>query len=295
MSSGPMDRFVRRRIVAQDESSSEGGGEEGSKAPVAQGGEVGRGKAGAKANAKNSRGVTAPVINSNATWLAALSLADAQACWQLYKKLCKKLVKRCRLDPQEQVKLASLRAADPATGRDGKWYLEQITCEVVAGLKASSAGHPRWQVRLGQGPSSVGQRLKRVLSAGAWETLTAYTNYLKVEVHHVAYNADLRRETAPIPSNVGVGGSISHLCDERGCCKASHLEATPFHKDNMDRQRCPGIVLLHFKDVIIQEVPCEHGQKQGVSLESQLTSSCIQNIRLVEISSTASTLIQALA
>lgn len=282
---GPMDRFFKKRAAAQDESSSEGKVEEGLGTRTAQEEEVVQDETIAEASAMKPIGLGNLAVNSNATWLAAMTLPDAQACWKLYRS-CKGVRNKCRLDPQQQEKLTSLRAVDPATGRNGKWYLQHITCE-VAELEASSSGHPRWQVRLEEGPLSVGQRLKRTISARAWESLIAYTKYLKVEVHHVAYNADLRRETAPIPSNVGAGGSISHLCDEVGCCKASHLEATPIHKDNLDRQRCTGILLLHFKDVIVQEVPCSHGQKRGTDLESQLTSSCVQHIQLVEISSGA--------
>ena len=148
----------------------------------------------------------------------------------------------------------------------------------------SQRQHPRWQVRLDQGVLSAGSRLKMAISPGAWQTLCGYTSYLKVEAHHVAYNASPRRETAPIPSNVGVGGSISHFCDEIGCCKASHLEATYAHRDNMARQRCSGIVLLHFQGVIVQEVPCSHGQRLGLGLESQLLSSCVNKLNLIELS-----------
>ena len=121
---------------------------------------------------------------------------------------------------------------------------------------------------LDAGPNSWGKQLKKAVSEEAWQTLTDYTSYLKVEAHHVAYNADNRRVTAPLPLNVGAGGSVSHLCDEGGCVKQSHLEATPIHKDNTDRQRCLGVVLLYFRGVIVKEVPCKHEKEQGKDLES---------------------------
>jgi hypothetical protein len=129
----------------------------------------------------------------------------------------------------------------------------------------------------------VGYCLKKAISPEAWQVLRDYTSYLKVEAHHIAYNASLNRETAPIPSNVGAGGSISHLCDEIGCCKASHLEATRAHKDNMARQRCGGIILLHFQGVIVQEIPCPHGQRPGLDLESQLLRSCVNKLNMIEL------------
>ncbi|OBT64236.1 hypothetical protein VE03_06828 [Pseudogymnoascus sp. 23342-1-I1] len=220
-------------------------------------------------------------INTNAKWLASLELSDAIAVWELFKSRVE-LHPKHRLSPAQVLTLTSLRAADSETVRTGQWYFHLVTCE-VAGI-SSQRQHPRWQVRLDQGVLSVGYRLKMAISQGAWQTLCSYTSYLKVEAHHVAYNASPSRETAPIPSNVGVGGSISHFCDEIGCCKASHLEAAYAHKDNMARQRCSGIILLHFQGVIVQEVPCSHGQRQGLDLELQLLSSCVNKLNMIELS-----------
>lgn len=223
-------------------------------------------------------------IDTNAKWLASLELSDAIALWELFKSRIE-LHPKHRLSPAQVLTLTSLRATDRETARTGHWYFNLVTCE-VAGI-GPQRQHPQWQVRLDQGVLSVGYRLKMAISQRARQTLCGYTSYLKVEAHHVAYNASPNRETAPIPSNVGAGGSISHFCDEIGCCKASHLEATYAHRDNMARQRCSGIVLLHFQGIIVQEVPCSHGQRPGLDLESQLLSSCVNKLNMIELSSDA--------
>lgn len=238
---------------------------------------------------------------TEAEWLRSLSLQTAQAVLKLMRSSVK-LAFVSQVPESEQAVLATLKALPCNEGRDGSWYISRSTCEVVA-TTAKDTSHPRWQVDLTAGPKSVGQKLKAVLSEGEWRSLLDVVEgrrQWKVMAHHIAYNASDLRVSAPLPLDCGRGGSISHPCDQRGCL--IHVEATPVHKDNMDRQRCLGILLLHFRGVITKEVPCVHGCKLGVGgehgeelgfggvvnqeseiLKSQLRRSCLK-IRLLEIS-----------
>lgn len=95
----------------------------------------------------------------------------------------------------------------------------------------------------------------------------------------MAYNADLsRRDTAPLPLNAGAGGSLSHLCDKRGCVRVSHLEVTSEHATNLARQRCRGPSLLVFRGRIVQEHLCAHAQ--GGTREELLRNSCLGSLQL---------------
>ena len=216
-----------------------------------------------------------------AVYLAGLSMADAKALYHVMMSNVK-VFRKVRLDAETVVMLETLdNAVNPS--RPGTWYLNHVTCSIaefdpskqVAGQQ--KPGHTRFQVKMGQGPSSRVGQIKAALSPEAWETFAGLsTTSVKIFHHHIAYNADLRREAAPLPANVGVGASISHLCDEANCITQSHLEATTVHKDNMDRQRCTGIRLLCFRGFIVDEVPCPHGRKLGATPDAQILASCLQ-------------------
>jgi hypothetical protein len=234
-------------------------------------------------------------------WLRSLSLQTAQAVLKLMRSSLK-LASLPQVPEPERVVLANLAALPCNDGRDGPWYISWSTCEVVT-TTAKDTSHPRWQVDLTAGPSSVGQSLRAVLSEEEWRTLQDVMGgrrQFRAQAHHIAYNASDSRVLAPLPLDCGRGGSISHPCDQRGCI--THVEATPEHKDNMDRQRCSGILLLHFRGSIIKEMPCVHGRDLGVVceheggldfvgvvnreselLKAQLRRSCLK-IRLLEIS-----------
>lgn len=238
---------------------------------------------------------------TEAEWLRSLSLQTSQGVLKLMKSSVK-LTSMSQVSELERVLLATLAALPCNEGRDGSWYASWSTCEVVV-TTAKDTSHPRWQVDLTAGPSSVGQKLRAVLSEEEWRTLQDVTGgrrQLRVQAHHIAYNASDLRVLAPLPLNCGDGGSVSHPCDQRGCL--THVEATPVHMDNMNRQRCSGILLLYFRGVIIKEVPCIHGRNLGVVgeyreeldfvgvvnqeselLKAQLRRSCVK-IRLVEMS-----------
>jgi hypothetical protein len=219
---------------------------------------------------------------AGAKWLRSLSLEEAQAVFDVMRAVASQAQKH-QVSEEDRGILSSLKAV-PGSSRDGAWYVKWSTCTVATAK--SGSGHPRWQVKLDQGKASIGAKLKQVLPTRAWETLLQDCNkMLRVGYHHVSYNADPRRGAAPLPLGLGAGASISHLCDEEGCFCQHHLEANPIHRDNMDRQRCSGVILLHFDGILVKEVPCSHGEKQGASgsLETKIKASCIK-VRLLEIS-----------
>lgn len=219
----------------------------------------------------------------NAIWLRSLTLAESKILYDVCVSRLQ-LVSKPRVSESDLEVLKRLRRGASTSGRDGAWYIAWSTCRVVA-TNDKSTSHPRAQVKLDTlGANSLGQQLQARLGARAWETLKQYTSVLKVQYHAIAYNALPIREVSPVPLNCGAGGSISHPCDQRGCLV--HLEATPVHKDNMDRQRCRGVLLMYFRNVIVAEYPCGHGKEQGLALagdlEVQIKRSCI-NISMVEI------------
>jgi hypothetical protein len=233
-----------------------------------------------------SRGVTSVGVVANMTeeqrtvsWLRSLTNEEAL---KLHRVVIagREITDKVQVPESDRVLVAGLRASPSCEGRDGAWYISWSTCKVVI-TKEKGISHPRAQVDLKNlGPRSLGTQIKKILSGQAWETLSSIGT-LKIGYHVIAYNALPIREEAPIPLNLGSGGSISHPCDERGCL--SHLEATPVHKDNMDRQRCPGIFLMVFHGTIVMEVPCAHGKERGQDLEVQLKKSC-RKLRVQEIS-----------
>lgn len=225
--------------------------------------------------------LAASTPQSQAEWLQSLDIVQAQAVYELMcaeKKVSEKL--QCsEEDAQDLVFLQASQGSD----RDGRWWASWATCEVVD-TTAKKKDHPRWDPRLNGGPQSAGQKLARVVGPKKFGELLALTNWAKFQTHHVAYNSDPRREAEPLPLNAGSGGSVSHLCDERGCIKLCHLESTPVHKANMDRQRCGGVVLVHMNGFILAEQPCVHGVKlaDGGSLADRIRLSC-RHLRLCEI------------
>lgn len=238
-----------------------------------------------------SKGVANPdqqATSPIAVYLAGLSMEDAKALYHVMLSSVK-VFKKVRLDAETVVMLETLdNAVNP--NRPGAWYLNHVTCSIaefdpskqIAGPQ--KPGHTRFQVKMGQGSGSRVGQIKAALSPKAWSAFQELSGTsVKIFHHHIAYNADPRRESAPIPSNVGMGASISHLCDEANCICQGHLEATTIHKDNMDRQRCIGIRLLCFRGFIVDEVPCMHGRKLGATLDAQLMASCLQ-IEVMEMS-----------
>jgi hypothetical protein len=144
----------------------------------------------------------------------------------------------------------------------------------------------------GQTPQSAagaGIAIKSVLDDWQWESLKNIALdsprvtrgvQIKLPCHHLAYLACRRDGDPVIPSNVGSGASISHLCDQDGCIRGEHLEVTERHVDNLERQRCIGVTLIVYLDVIVHEIPCNHGR--GENNVDKIASSC-RKIRIIAL------------
>lgn len=97
--------------------------------------------------------------------------------------------------------------------------------------------------------------------------------------HHLAFMS-VHGGDVFLPDNLGMGSSISHLCDTAGCISVDHLEYVPAHVTNLNRQRCLGVTLIVSLDLIIHEVPCQHGV--GDTVEARISSSC-RKLRMVQL------------
>lgn len=102
------------------------------------------------------------------------------------------------------------------------------------------------------------------------KSLAGPNGQVKIPCHHLAFVAG--NAGVEIPNNMGAGASMSHLCDSRGCIRETHLELTLQHVDNLERQRCPGVILIVSLDLIIHELPCAHAR--GNSTEERIATSC---------------------
>jgi len=162
--------------------------------------------------------------------------------------------------------------------RTGGWYADWACCDVIN--LSLRGGHPRWQPRVLAGgltpanPTAVGRLIKDVLREQSWNELklqASGSGQVKIPCHHLAFLAFVMGGVG-IPDNMGAGASMSHLCDTVGCIRQDHLELTLQHMDNLERQRCRGVTLIVTLDLIIHEVPCDHGR--GLSAPERIASSC---------------------
>ncbi|KAK9427107.1 hypothetical protein V1505DRAFT_381315 [Lipomyces doorenjongii] len=136
---------------------------------------------------------------------------------------------------------------NPLADRDGLWWINRLKCQTFAGIKPATNGHIRWQPRLETGIQ------------------------LKLWTHHVAYSTTAND---PLPTNLGHGSSIDHLCGGKACHNPQHLALATAHKSNCNRIGCTGIILLVYQTKIVAEFPCTHSA-QG-TLSHQLSTSCIK-------------------
>lgn len=236
---------------------------------------------------------------SGPLFLNLLADAEATAVYQLMKSTAHSPpVRRCKLSEADRQRLEGLRAL-PGSQRDGAWWVDSCTCEVWTG---ADIGHQRWQIDVGaKGPTSTLSRLSKVLSVESLGRLRhlggkGEKRMVKLFRHHVALNADLDKRAAGyvIPLNVGAGGSVSHQCDTAGCARVCHLETTSLHRNNLDRQRCPGPIIVFYKDQILIEVPCSHGAQAGSTSDEQLRRSCLGGLQLVEHSPDSASILAGL-
>lgn len=225
-----------------------------------------------------------------AGWLNSLTARESQL---LYKVLIVQgkgyKLSTVGLTDAQVKEVMELTAGSPASDRDGSWWINHITCH-ISGLTAQ-AGHPRVAIEtkfsallpspgstlrsifdtLGKGPGN------RLISLGQALGLRGKSgrSQVKLQAHWIAFRAAAASDSEKLlPVGLGKGGSISHLCDVTGCLRADHLESTPKHADNMVRQRCPGVVLLTLRGMIVQEVPCKHGKGKSDTLLGDLMASC---------------------
>ena len=159
--------------------------------------------------------------------------------------------KETSLSNADREQLRGLQAAiDPATGgrltNTGAHWITWCQCTVTDIQPASETGHPVKILR----KSPNGIKLQ------TWETLKGTNQVVRFTVSHLAFI--ISHADVVLPSNLGAGGgSVSHLCDRRGCITGSHCEFVP-HSSNMERQRCSGVLLLIGNECVLQEVRCPH-------------------------------------
>lgn len=223
---------------------------------------------------------------SGASFLNSLSSAEIQSLARLMRKqMSPRPTTSWSTATTDRVK--AFRASPDGSTHPGSWWIDLCKCELVGGSDVKD--HPRWQVDIeARGSKAVVLEVEKALSVERLADFKALASagakkMVKLQAHHVALSADLsRRDTAPLPLNAGSGGSISHLCDRTGCVRVCHLEITPIHKKNLDRQRCRGPKLVVFQGVIVQEEPCAHAQV-GLSPEARLSNSCLAHVNIVEL------------
>lgn len=165
--------------------------------------------------------------------------------------------------------------------------------KIPVNAKTLKSEHPRWQPRLvpnnsspGQDPNvgSVGWDIKRVLTPEKWHSLRVIANdngQIKAQMHHLAVRAS--RGNPLIPLNAGTGGSVSHLCDSLGCVRPEHLEVSQMHVSNLARQRCCGVQILVYADVLLMATRCPHDDRQYTQAQNNLPSSTSKSCRKLNV------------
>lgn len=138
--------------------------------------------------------------------------------------------------------------------RTGKWWADRITCYTFG--ERPCVAHLRWQPRV------AGVQIKLFTHIVGWASATC----------------------ALLPSNLGGGTSIDHLCGSKGCHKPEHLQLATRHADNIARIGCQGVLLLVRNNHIVQELPCSHAP--AGTHEERVLLGC-QRVRVVTISDDA--------
>jgi hypothetical protein len=176
-----------------------------------------------------------------------------------------------------------VRFNEAASDWDGADWLEFNTCHVVESGEGidRSLGYPKFQCQWNmkqdeiefttpqKAPKGAGlpmlKRLKTDLSADSWAALKGMANAsggkkarIAFFLHHLAYAASDASEGNPIPTNVGAGSSVSHLCDNPKCCNSKHLVIASQHRQNTARINCRGVILLVKDGVIMRQIDCPH-------------------------------------
>lgn len=214
-------------------------------------------------------------------WLNGLDVQEARLLFTtMLSRVGSKRASTMSQTDRDALKGAQTRV--PLSGRDGRWYVENyashrlVDLKVGVNQKTGNREHPRWQLNItGLASGTAANAVKRSLTERSWRNLVAVAGgakQVKLQCHHVAYNASSRRDATPLPGDLGRGSSVSHLCDTAGCVEPEHLEVASTHAENMDRQRCVGVLLCLVDGFITQEVPCTHGR--GDSDSDRIQTSC---------------------
>lgn len=143
-----------------------------------------------------------------------------------------------------------------------------------------------------RGQQPILKRVSEVLTDDEWQAFRAQflpsedkaSSGISVKIlcHHIAYNVLAKTQPSiypDLPDDVGVGSSVSHLCDNK-CISAVHMLLASEHADNLARQRCAGITLICRSGVILQVVDCPHFRRSETgTIESP---NCVR-LRVVEL------------
>ncbi|KAL2076263.1 hypothetical protein VTL71DRAFT_1206 [Oculimacula yallundae] len=183
-------------------------------------------------------------------WLRSLSLETAIEIYNL-------MMSKLKIGKKSKIMTAvkpSIRALVRIDGgiRDSRWICAWADCTIVESSEAGKS-HPRWQFDLNaRSRNSPAVALRAVLTPFEWTLLNDLCpltsdgrRQFRATYHHISYNARPIRDLQPLPLDCGTGGSIGHDCDTRGCVKQEHLSVCVKHIENLDRQRCCGLVLEH--------------------------------------------------
>lgn len=235
----------------------------------------------------------------NASWLRSLSPASSQRLLNLMVDYAGDIERVLPGDVAYPWDFRFYRVLDAGVSpcSSGAEFIDYATCNVFGpganGIDLS-AQYPRFQLNWKQdaagvwktpskrfrGQNPILKQVKDVLDAGDWESFkTTFAPgqpdkkaiSVKILAHHIAYNAQAK--AAPhmypeLPYDLGSGSSVSHLCDNK-CFSWQHLIGAEQHVENMERQRCIGMLLLCYEGVICQVVNCPHFEsKEDGSVES---------------------------
>lgn len=165
---------------------------------------------------------------------------------------------------------------------DGQFWISWLRCH-----RKTGEDYPRHQPKLSSdrpGSGSQVTRLREKLSQDGWRSFNELAlrtpgRQPKIPAHHLALRAKAGER---LPSNLGSGSSVSHLCDNKNCINPEHMEVAEEHSANLRRQRCPGVTVIEFGQRVLQVQSCPHGN--GLTHLSRLNNSCrrIHVVRLDE-------------
>lgn len=235
----------------------------------------------------------ASIDNGAVAWLNSLSLDDARALYTfMFTGSQTQLISNATV-PSDLAAYQRLNLE--ASAQSGAAWDVYNTCRHYTGGRGidTSGSYPRYQLQF-KGETvktplkinAILSGLKAVLSGHAWGELKAIaqansSQKVTFMVHHIAYTYRRTWHTLPpIPSNVGSGGSVAHLCDNR-CGEPDHMFVTARHQANMAMQNCMGVQLLVKEGVIMQTLNCPHYREDA---DGNISMPNCAKVRVVKLS-----------